>query len=209
MITSHTVAELVMAWGTGWAASRRTPDPVEVPGGFRVDVGDPGHRVRHVLHDLSALPGLGVAAVPGAWVKAAAEPADLHRALPGWTPGDPGYLMTGPVPVDVPAPPAGYTLETGEEPGVLTVTVRDAEGPAASGRLGLAGEFGVLDKIVTEPAHRRRGLGALVVAALLAEAGTRGVKAGLLVGTDDGRALYRALGWSDRAPVPSAYVPEG
>ncbi|GLZ76643.1 hypothetical protein Afil01_14500 [Actinorhabdospora filicis] len=208
MINETSVAELVMAWGTGWAASRRTPAPVAVPGGFRVDVDEPGHRVRHVLHDLGALPALDVDAVPGAWVKAVAEPGDLHAALPGWTPGPPGYLMTGPVTTDVPAAPEGYSVEAGEEPGVLAVSVRDAAGAAAYGRLGLAGDFGVLDKIVTEPGHRRRGLGRLVVAVLLAEAGARGVGTGLLVGTDDGRALYRALGWSDRAPLPSAYVPE-
>jgi GNAT superfamily N-acetyltransferase len=40
--------QLVLAWGRGWAVSRGLPEPVEVSGGFRANVGVHGHRVRYV-----------------------------------------------------------------------------------------------------------------------------------------------------------------
>lgn len=34
---------LAKAWADGWAISRGTSAPVEVPEGYRIDVGLPGH----------------------------------------------------------------------------------------------------------------------------------------------------------------------
>ncbi|MGX7670507.1 GNAT family N-acetyltransferase [Plantactinospora sp. DSM 117369] len=78
----------------------------------------------------------------------------------------------------------------------------------AWGRLAPAGEFGIVDKVETEPAHRRRGLGSVLVRTLAARAAAGGLRTGILVATDDGRALYRTLGWVVRSDVPAAYRPE-
>lgn len=209
-----TVAKLIMSWGVGWTVSRGTPAPVPVPGGFRVDVGLPGHRVRHVLHtwDADSVGRLaGQLTTPGSWIKVAGDRAGLRAALPpGWRLDIPGYLMTAPFtadPVD-PVPPP-YRVEVGADGGAVVATVRDAHGgPAASGRLGAAGEYGVIDQVLTDPTHRRRGLGSVVMAALRRHAVRRGGRTGVLVATDDGRALYERLGWVVCTGVSGAFLPE-
>ncbi|WP_436674482.1 GNAT family N-acetyltransferase [Micromonospora sp. URMC 107] len=78
----------------------------------------------------------------------------------------------------------------------------------AERRLAGAGEFGIVDQVATEPAHRRRGLGSVVMRARCDHAAWLGIRTGILVATDDGRALYRALGWTVRSPVSGAFLRE-
>ncbi|MEH0973128.1 GNAT family N-acetyltransferase [Micromonospora sp. CPCC 205546] len=210
----HTVPGLMTAWGSGWAVSRGTPAPVAIPGGFRVDVGLPGHRVRHVLHtyDADSLRRLGRELTePGTWIKVSGDRAGLAAALPdAWTLDSAGYLMSAPLTPGAVEPPAPYATRVAAECGVVVATVVDASGrTAASGRLAGTGKFGIVDQVETEPAHRRRGLGSVVMRALCGHAAALGMRTGILVATDDGRALYRALGWTVRAEVSGAYLREG
>ena len=69
-----------------------------------------------------------------------------------------------------------------------------------------AGVF-VYDRIETAPAHRRRGLGRAVMAAL-ADARRSRAASQVLVATDDGRALYARLGWSVYSTFATAVIPE-
>jgi len=212
---THSVSELLMAWGRGWAVSRGTSAPVEVPGGFRVDVGLPAHRVRHVLHtyDAESLGRLGrELTAPGNWIKVSGDPGEFRAVLAadGWTMDTAGYLMTVPLRAGAVEPPASYTVRTDTERDVLVATVLAEDGStAASGRLAPAGEFGIVDQVATEPAHQRRGLGSVVMRALCDRAVAGGLRTGILVGTDDGRTLYRALGWTVRSDVPGAFRPAG
>ncbi|WP_422770983.1 hypothetical protein ACN28C_30760 [Plantactinospora sp. WMMC1484] len=132
------LSELVMTWGRGWAVSRGTPAPVEVPGGFRVEVGSPGHRVRHVLHTYDA-DSLGRLAreltAPGHWIKAVGDPAEFRSALPdGWTAAWVGHLMTVGFRAEPVEPPAPYTIEvqTGHDGDLVVATVRDGTGATAA-----------------------------------------------------------------------------
>ncbi|MFK3984972.1 GNAT family N-acetyltransferase [Micromonospora sp. NPDC050397] len=209
---SFTVPELVTAWGQGWAVSRNTEAPTGIPGGFRVDVGLPNHRVRHVLHscDADSLSRLGrTLTAPGTWIKACVDPAVFRAALPNWTVDVAGYLMTARFTAGTVEPAVPYTTRIVTEGRTVVATVLDATGQvAASARLAPAGEFGTVDKVQTEPAHRRRGLGTVVMRALADHAVRQGMRTGILVATDDGRALYRALGWTVRSDMPGAYLPE-
>ncbi|MDO3701713.1 GNAT family N-acetyltransferase [Micromonospora sp. C28SCA-DRY-2] len=56
-------------------------------------------------------------------------------------------------------------------------------------------------------AHRRRGLGSVVMAALHRHAARRGARTGILVATDEGRALYQRLGWVVHTEVSGAFRP--
>ncbi|SCL14495.1 FR47-like protein [Micromonospora nigra] len=204
---------LLAAWVRGWAASRAVPPPTPVPGGWRLQVGLAGHRVRYVLaaYDDASLAELGRRrATPGTWIKAAADPADLRTALPAaWTMADTGHLMTIPFTAGTATPPASYTTRIAVLGDVIVAKVIDAAGEvAASGRLAPAGQVGVIDQVETAPAHRRRGLGSSVMRTLSHHAVRLGVHRGVLVATDEGRDLYRALGWTVRAPVAAAHVPE-
>ena len=78
---------------------------------------------------------------------------------------------------------------------------------AASGHLALDERFAIYDRIVTDPAHQRRGLGRAVMHALQALARAHGRHANVLVATAEGRALYESLGWRLHAPWATAVIP--
>ncbi|MFC3990532.1 GNAT family N-acetyltransferase [Actinoplanes siamensis] len=148
--------------------------------------------------------------VPGTWIKVAADPTDLKRALPdGWTMADTGYLMTASFTGVGGAPSVPYTSRVSTDGDVAVAVCTDPTGEiAASGRLAAAGNVGVIDQVETSPAHRRRGLGSAIMRSLGHHAREMGMRTGVLVATDDGRELYRTLGWTVRSPIAAAYVPE-
>lgn len=204
--------DLITSWVHGWAVSRAAPAPVAVPHGWRINVGAPNHRRRYVLHtpDGQSLSQLGERQnAPGTWIKVAADPTYLRAALPPeWAMADTGYLMTTTLTDGADMPPAPYTTRTTITDIVVT-TILDATGTSvASGRLAPAGVIGVVDQVETAPAHRRRGLGRIVMRRLGHHAVQLGMHTGVLVATDDGRKLYSTLGWTARTPIAAACVPE-
>jgi GNAT superfamily N-acetyltransferase len=207
--TGHTLSDLVMAWGRGRAHSRVTAQPEPIEGGFRVAVGPPSTEVREVFHTYTP-ESLAAAAArldePGNQVMIAGPSALLASVVPSsWTMDEGGHLMTVPFAQPAYTVPGDYRLLL-ESEGPLTVArVFHRNGDlAASARLGRDGEFGVFDKVVTAPAHQRRGLGSLMMRALSGNAYAQGARFGLLVGSDDGRALYEHLGWSFVSDFPGA-----
>jgi ribosomal protein S18 acetylase RimI-like enzyme len=188
------------AWVRGWAISRSTSAPVKILTGYRIDVGLPGHRVRYVLptYDARTVGGLGQ---PDTWLKICG-----HVSLgPPWQVQPAEYLMTSrlsPTPVTT-APP--YQLETIQHGSIIEALVRADDGiVAARGKAALTGDSAVFDQIETDPQHRRRGLGRTVMGALSTAAQYAGATTGVLVATEDGRALYAALGWRLDSPMTSA-----
>uniref|UniRef100_UPI000AC6FF97 GNAT family N-acetyltransferase n=1 Tax=Streptomyces sp. NRRL B-24085 TaxID=1709476 RepID=UPI000AC6FF97 len=75
---------------------------------------------------------------------------------------------------------------------------------AARGQTAPTGATAVFDRIETAPAHRRRGLGSVVMRTLQGAAAAAGARTGVLAGTPAGRALYESLGWHVQAPLTSA-----
>jgi len=85
---------------------------------------------------------------------------------------------------------------------VAHVRVLDAAGGrAAQGQMALLGEAVVVDRVRTQEAHRRRGLGAFVMRTLADHALEQGAVLGVLGATDAGRALYETLGWKKHATM--------
>ncbi|WP_033343010.1 GNAT family N-acetyltransferase [Catenuloplanes japonicus] len=207
-------ADLVSVWSRGWARARGIRAVENIPGGFRFDVGRPGHRVRYVLHtwEPAYLREIGRHIVtPGTWLKIDGSADDLRAALGSqWRMFETHYLMSAPLSAGPAAVPRSYRVEVeADQSRVVTATVVDRTGAvAASGRLAPAGGFGVLDQVETDPEHRRLGLGTAVVQALSDHAARRGVRFGILAATDDGHALYRALGWTAHTELASAFIPE-
>ncbi|HET6707656.1 MAG TPA: GNAT family N-acetyltransferase [Amycolatopsis sp.] len=205
MITGMDTLE---AWVRGWAVSRAAPAPVAEVDGYRVDVGLPGHRVRYLLRSPSAVSARArTVAAPGTWLKTCGSRSSVLASLtPAWTPGETEYLMAfdGPMPpVSVPEP---YSVTvTGEGP-VWAVLVSSGAAPAARGQVAVAEGVAVFDKIETEPEHRRRGLGRVVMHRLAVAAGAG---PGVLLASAAGRGLYTSLGWRVVSDVVPAHVPEG
>lgn len=204
----RSVPDLVMAWGRGRAVSRLTPPPTAVPGGFRAHVDASSGRIRHVLHTFD--PGLigRIAAertAPGGQIRIAGPTSVLHEAVPSeWVRDAAGHLMTVPFAPCPAEAPEGYRIEVTTEGDLTVARALHRDGEAASARLGRSGEFGVFDQVCTGPAHRRRGLGSAIMKALSNRALDLGMTTGLLVGSDEGRALYEALGWTYRSDFPGA-----
>ncbi|MFE1171920.1 GNAT family N-acetyltransferase [Streptomyces sp. NPDC058773] len=95
-----------------------------------------------------------------------------------------------------PVAPQGYSATVETVGAVTCVRVRDAVGrQAAKGQMAALGEAVVVDRVVTERAHRRRGLGAFVIRALADRALEEGAVLGVLGATAAGHALYETLGW--------------
>lgn len=189
----------IAAWLAARSIARGLPLPVADCGGYRVDTNAPDEIRRWVFpavsKDLAAL--AGSIRRPAYLVKACAAPEQLRAALPpGWQVHAPGFFMAGPEQAPArPACPPGYTLEVRREGAVTEVRIWSGTGElAASGYAAETEHVFIYDRIVTAPGHRRRGLGRVLMAAL------RESKVSLsaperLVATEEGRALYEALGW--------------
>ncbi|MGW0807258.1 GNAT family N-acetyltransferase [Nonomuraea sp. NPDC002799] len=199
----------VRAWVDGWAISRNTPDPVREPWGLRVDVGLPGHVVRHVvaaptpeiLHHLTT-----TLTTPGTWLKLCAPTEAVAPLLArGWAVKDAEFMMTAPLTRAPQSAPPGYTLAVTTRAGVTAVRLLTAAGEvAARGQFAVAGRTAVVDQVETAAAHRRRGLGTVVMRIMAATAAETGARAGVLVATAQGRALYETLGWTLHTPMTAA-----
>ncbi|MCX4819341.1 GNAT family N-acetyltransferase [Streptomyces sp. NBC_01142] len=206
----ESTAETVRAWVHGWAASRGAADPVAEPWGFTIDVGQVTHATRHVLtadDEATVRKIAGAVAAPTVWLKVFADPESvLSWAGPGWRVDEPGWLMTTGLHRTASTVPDGYRLRTWTRGGVTRVLVAAADGSfAARGQIAATGATAVVDQVETSSAHRRKGLGSLVMRTLHNSAVEQGATTGVLGATPDGRALYEALGWRTRAPLVSLF----
>jgi GNAT superfamily N-acetyltransferase len=199
-------AGLTQRWAEGWTVSRSTEPPVATQWGLRIEVGAPNQLRRHVLLDPDEAGVRELAASieePLTWIKSHVEPAELAPWLPaGWTEDDPGWLMAIDVTPQPVTPPDGYVVRSQAVGGVTYVRIVTSAGDlAARGQYGHVGEHGTVDQISTEPDHRRRGLGSVVMNSLATTAHELGASTTILGATVEGRALYEALGWKVHAPL--------
>jgi len=208
--------ETFLAWIRGWALTREVAPPVAHADGFRIEVGLATQAARYVFaHPSPTLHELGRAITqPWVYLKACATSDELRALLPArWRIEDQHWMMacdTRPFAGSGALPP-GYAMQVddaGARTGRAHVRVVGPGGaPAASGHVALDATFAIYDRIVTDPAHQRRGLGRAVMHALQALARGHGRRAGVLVATDQGRGLYESLGWRLHAPWATAVIP--
>ncbi|WP_200304586.1 GNAT family N-acetyltransferase [Streptomyces adelaidensis] len=207
---------IVRAWVDGWVVSRGAAPPAAEPWGCTIDMGMAHHVTRHVfsatgdeVEEATVRKVADAVTGAGVWLKVFAEPQRVTPWLGEgwWVDPEPGYLMSVRLKADETPPPApdGYRLRTWSRGGVTRVMVAAPDGSlAARGQIAPTGRTAVVDQIETSPAHRRRGLGTLVMRTLAQAAAELGAETGVLGGTPDGRALYESLGWAVVAPLTSA-----
>lgn len=186
-------------WVSGWATSRRLalrPDG----DGWHVTVDAPTRREEYVVAEPSGPEALRLARLvaddPASWLTViGAAHRDAHGALHALDRiGRVETVMQARLtPSEV---PDGVLLEEDGED-VAHVRIEVDGQLAARGQVAVRGRDAVADRIETEEAFRRRGLGRRVMTALTAWATAHGADRGLLLASEQGRALYRSLGWTD------------
>lgn len=216
--------DLINRWHLGWRASRGLPAAQVTEDALWSHCAQAGREYEvFALHadddpaSVSRLAAQVLAAKQHTWLTvatnqsartaAAVEAAGLellHRSE---------WLMTADLPrhpCRAAETPDGYACDIRSEGDAITVSIHDRTGDlAARGQIGLAGTDAVPDRIETMPAHRRRGLGRIVMGRLTAEAVARGARTGLLIASADGQQLYSRLGWKRLADVVIAQPPRG
>lgn len=202
--------ELLWRWLAARSLARGLPLPVPDHGGMRVDTGTPDEMRRYLF--AGVVPAIFELAAsidtPNVYIKVCAAAADVHGLPPRWRVKHSGYLMAqdGP-PCGIQAPLQGYRIACEQNGPVSAVRILAGDGMLAA--TGYAAEHdGVftLDRILTDPAHRRRGLGRALVTALVSMQRT-GASRRVLVATDEGRALYQTLGWRVLTPYTTIVIP--
>jgi GNAT superfamily N-acetyltransferase len=205
--------ELVRRWQAGWSASRGWTKVVDDGGILTVKVGDTERAMEFVVLDPDAHPerveraaNLALDATGTAWVTLATEDresmADTLDDLGLTVQRDPEWLMT----IELARQPSlrlhsRYALVSELQENVIVTRATLHGAVASSGRMAVVGTDAVADRIETDPAHRRRGLGSAVMAALVEAAEARGATRGILIASRDGQRLYRSLGWKTVADI--------
>lgn len=197
-------AEAVSAYVVGWAVSRGAPKPIATEFGWYVATGQAHESERHVPVRGRALDVLAVAETlraPLACLKFAGQYADW-RPLFGreWTDNPVGWFMTSTLTSTPNVPLRIGTAQVTQDGDLIAATIMLDGEVIASGRTGMAGEWCVPDRIRTSEQHRRQGLGTTVMRLLLNEAYKEGARRAVLDASEDGRALYEAMGWSMLSP---------
>ena len=200
---------LLAAWLAARSMARGLALPVPDQGGWRVETGLPEEIRRYVFSGPVA--GIGALAAsihrPHIFINMCGSGEQLLRLLPPrWQLLPGGFFMTHEGRLHAPALPAGYRLDVATSQAITTARIFTGDGAvAASGHaVEHAGVF-VFDRIVTDAAHRRRGLGRALIAALGAR--QRSVSARrVLVATEEGMKLYASLGWHTRSPYSTATI---
>ena len=203
---------LVLAWLTARSVARELPAPIHDRGGFRVDTNSEKETRRWVFPSLSD--GLGAigreVSAPRHFLKLCGSDDELRNALPSnWQIQPTSYFMrAGVTSAHAPPLPDGYQVECRHTGPITHVRIIAPDSSlAASGYAAETADAFVYDRIVTSPAHGRKGLGTAVMFALGAARRSQ-TAPHLLVATDAGRKLYTTLGWTVLSPYATATILE-
>jgi len=199
------------AWARGWTLTRGKPRPVNQTYGYKIDLGAPDHLERHVVtnFDTQALRELSSSlTAPGTWLKVCASPEMVTPFLRDiWTVQPPEYLMAVALRKAAIIAHNDYQLSIRTSSAVTDAELRNKDGQvAARGRVAQSNGFAIFDQVVTEPEHQRKGLGRIIMGALSNHSIASESKIGVLVATEDGRALYKAIGWAVVSLVTAAVI---
>lgn len=205
-------ATLVRDWLTARSIARGLPAPVDDSGGWRVETGSPKEVRRYVFADAAGgLEEIGRSVgEPRILLKLFGSERAMRSVLPPrWQVRSEGHFMIlsgdmGPVP----ALPSGYEAIVVANGDVVEAKIRTMDGATvASGFAAEAGDCFVYDRVSTDEAHRRRGLGRAIMKMLGAARKSPGARQAL-VATDQGRSLYETMGWTVLSPWTTAFIPE-
>ncbi|MYS40985.1 GNAT family N-acetyltransferase [Streptomyces sp. SID5998] len=218
-------AGLIGRWLDGWTVARSLPEaePVEPAGdGLRSKCDQPGREVEVFAlradeepESVARLAAAVATARQVTWLTVPTLRPDTVEAVVGaaglelvqrseW------FMTTDLTEHPQHEPAAPYEREVRTEGPVTVVSLHAPSGEvAARGTIAVVGGDAIADRIETDAAHRRRGLGRAVMSALAEAAVSQGARTGLLIASQEGQRLYSALGWRHEADVLIARGPVG
>jgi GNAT superfamily N-acetyltransferase len=216
-------SELIRRWLTGWTVARSLPEAEPVGyarDGLRSKCDQPGREVEVFAlradeepESLARLAAVVAAARRTTWLTVPTLRPDTVEAVVGaaglellhrseW------FMTTDLTEHPRHAPAAPYEREVRTEGPVTVVSIHDSCGEvAARGTIAVVGADAIADRIETDAAHRRRGLGRAMMSALAEAAVAQGARTGLLIASEEGQRLYSSLGWRHEAAVLIARGP--
>src|SRR6185436_15021494 len=162
---------LVAKWLRGWALSREKPAPEPIVGGWRVEVNEPDQVARYVFPRADeTLQHLTQAIHPALTpIKVCATPDEVAPLLtPPWVIDrtSPMMIKTALAATDASVANGYSVVVTGTSEVLIAFAVTSKGDIAAGGRAALIEDIAVFDRISTQEAHRRRGLGSAIMRAL-------------------------------------------
>ena len=209
--TERIDARLVENWLRARSLVRKLPQPLPDHGGLRVETDSAEEIRRYVFaHAVGGLRELAASIkIPRILLKYCGPQDAMRELLPSlWQFQPLGFMMV-----------RDHSAAARRPPPVEYRSEISCEGLTRSGRIltrdgdvvtsGYAAEYAgvfIYDRIVTNPLHRRRGLATALIGALEATRTSRASRE-ILVATQDGRALYTALGWTLYSPYTTAFIP--
>jgi ribosomal protein S18 acetylase RimI-like enzyme len=202
---------LLRRWVEGWRLCRGLDPVIEYDDAVAVVLRLPG-RERELFaltDDPAAVDRLAAGTIQDVWLTVTTQDGDwIARRLAeaGLEPfAEQKLLMSIGLRDHAQPTTSSYELEICSEGPLEYVRILADDGTvAAMGMAAIVGNDAVMHDIQTDPAHRRRGLGSLVMGALSRRAVERGAQSGLLMATVEGVHLYRKLGWLPEATMVTA-----
>jgi GNAT superfamily N-acetyltransferase len=210
--------DLVRRWLEGWRLCRGLEPVIEYDDAFVAVLRLPGRErelfartedVDRLVAQVTADTWLTVTTQDGDEISrrltaAGLQPFDEQKTLMSIELRDHPQPTTSAESSDTGTPTSDYELELSTDGPLEYVRLLANGAVAARGMAAIVGTDAVMHDIQTDSAHRRRGLGSVVMGALGRRAQERGARTGLLMATTEGFQLYRKLGWLPEATMVTA-----
>jgi hypothetical protein len=204
---------IIEKWLRAWSLSRKLPLPVRYKSGFKVEVGEEKQKIRYVFPEINDdfIELSKQIDEPWIYLKVCASPDEVNnRVSEKWIIQPPGYMMfcSSPMNISRKSLSESYRLEYENYNSTTAVKIIDENGELACiGRIVLADDLAVYDRIVTAENHQRKGLATFLMHELEKIAVSNGIHNNFLVATEQGKSLYETMGWELYSSYTSIVIP--
>lgn len=204
---------IIEKWLKAWSLSRKLPLPVRYKSGFKVEVGEERQKIRYVFPEINDdfIELSKQIDEPWIYLKVCASPDEVNnRVSEKWIIQPPGYMMfcSSSMNISRKSLSESYRLEYENYNSTTAVKIIDENGELACiGRIVLAGDMAVYDRIVTAENHQRKGLATFLMHELEKIAVSNGIHNNFLVATEQGKSLYETMGWELYSSYTSIVIP--
>lgn len=204
---------IIEKWLKAWSLSRKLPLPVRYKSGFKVEVGEEKQKIRYVFPEINDdfIDLSKQIDEPWIYLKVCTSPDEVkNRVSEKWIIQPPGYMMFCSSPMNISRNSLGesYRLEYENYNSTTVVKIIDENGELACiGRIVLADDLAVYDRIVTAENHQRKGLATFLMHELEKIALSNGIHNNFLVATEQGKSLYETMGWELYSSYTSIVIP--